>query len=259
MAAGTSAWLLLAGGMGLSACVLVVPAPEGSVTTTCQLTTSEELTSCGPCVVASCQDDLDACCAAGSACEPAIHNLVACLSYEACEPDGSSAEERALRTCAAQACAAECNLDPVPVADAGSDAGAKGAKVCEEVGERCFCEAKADETASGTCKAFNLQDDWVCCASPGYPRVGTTCACTPVQCVDHEDGTCECGAYEVHGEGSEYGSSCVTTSGTCCKTDGRCDCDDSRDRCPSSTTEVRTCGVFDLTCTDSTEVSACAP
>ncbi len=108
MAVGTSLWVVGCGA-ALSACVLIVPAPAGTLTTTCSLTEGES-TPCGLCVGASCQDALDECCQAGSSCEPAIANLVSCKSYETCGPSGTSLEERALRTCAARACADECTL-----------------------------------------------------------------------------------------------------------------------------------------------------
>jgi hypothetical protein len=259
MAAATNAWLALCG-VALSACVLVVPAPADDAKKTCSLTASERLTVCGPCVEEACQDALDDCCKAGSACEPAIANLVKCAIYETCEASGTSSEERDLRACAARSCLEECNLQEIDdVDDAGNPIADAGAKVCSESGETCSCEVKANAAASGVCKPFTLKNEWVCCKGDGYPTVGTTCACTPVQCTKF-DGGCRCSAVVEHQDGSDYADSCYSSAGTCCQGDTTgCECDDSRDRCPSNTSEVVDCFASELSCSHSTKVDACTP
>lgn len=235
-----------------SSCVLVVPAPNESPSAVCRLTETESAGECGACVEAACQPELDACCTAGSACEPAIAQLVSCKPYESCDAEGTSLQERKLRTCAARVCAAKCWLTP----NEDDAAAATGGPVCAQNDDQCSCEVHAGVAASGACKPSSASNVWVCCSSPGYPVDATKCACTPVQCVVSET-TCSCSGDTRHRDGDQYVNACSSSSGTCCMRDSSCNCDDERARCPADSVETARCVASSLRCTDSVRVSAC--
>ena len=242
----------------VAACVLVVPTPRDDLSGTCQLTADERDTTCGACLETSCQAELDACCGAGEACEPVIAELVECDTYlHECPARGESRSERELRRCVATLCESQCNLDPADVeglVDGGTDAAA-AAKVCDSA-ERCECKVVQNATARGTC-APGTRGEWLCCASPTYPAVGTGCVCAPVECRQ-SGSTCRCEAYAEHSLTQETTSTCsLEEEGTCCLGDFTCDCVEWRSECPAGSAPVSSCTVDDLRCRDSVAIPSC--
>jgi len=245
MANGTKHALALAMALPLAACVLVVPAPNDDLGSTCSLTAKESDTTCGRCVETSCQEPLDDCCRAGDACEPILHDLVTCAVYETCAAPGRGRVELELRACVARACTSSCNVDQYAVDVEDGPSTADG-RVCRESGAGCVCQVDANADSSGPRCPTAVPDAWLCCASADYPDPGESCACTPLECKD-QDGYCACTVADASSLGTTT-SSCTAPSGTCCESDSLCSCDDSRDECPSGSTLVTVCSTSRFAC-----------
>jgi len=247
---------LLTFSAGLVACVLFVPGRDDTAGATCGLTSDERGTSCGTCVEKSCRAVLDACCAAGKGCESSIPAVVLCKSDESsCAAAGTSEAELSLRACVKSACADDCG-DGLPKE---KDAAPEANLVCGTRQDACSCTAQNDAGAEGSrCDTSSSGVSKQCCADDGYPGLGKSCGCFPVQCIASAN---ECTCTMRFATDSSARTTCPSSSfRTCCASATSCKCFyTSGATCESDAREVSSCSASDVGCfPDTKKVTFCS-
>lgn len=248
--ASVTSRLVLAGALlsSVGACILVIPTPPEQYGGTCKLTEDEREARCGACLETQCQDQLDACCAENESCEPAIHDIATCETYDiGCDAPGSSSAEKALRRCGGNRCAEACSrledeLAEEDEADASSTP--RPGRVCESSGGACGCKMQDGASSSGSCDGSGLAVR--CCAEAAYPDVGTQCACYPIVCETYGS-SCQCRESRDKPSTADWGLSCSASGdGVCCSNGVECECFDFETSCASGFREVSRCSASDL-------------
>jgi hypothetical protein len=206
---------------GPIACIALVDDPA-KIGTTCGIEAASG--TCGSCLRARCQPQLDACCG-DETCRPVLDEVDACTtkaSADACSNvrkggDQATAAGR-LRRCIDVSCGASCDSNPLKTACTISrfDGG---------------CSCTLDAPPNGThCSEFENRLR-VCCAEAGWPASGRKCSCFTWGCRKTGAG-CECAEDRNEGEPT-------CTGKHCCATGSRCKCSDAP--CQAGEREVGTC------------------
>ena len=193
-----------------TSCVLFVqPDTYGA---NCQIASEE--TSCGSCLVTSCQAEINACCKDSTCAAP--NTLDACARGDAggCDAlralaSSANASERAVGTCAMQ-CAAVCR----------SFSGTS-LTTCQEPsfgrGVTCTCSPAMAGTGNDFDCSPSSYAGTVCCAPTSWPDEGLECSCRPLGCTEEADG-CFCQLVDT----PPSSQSCAAAN--CCAIDDQCTC-----------------------------------
>jgi hypothetical protein len=224
---------------GVASCILFVSPPEGGSRCTFQ----GEETACGACLVASCQDAINAACFDDSILSP----------MEECASDGDQACElipaSEVATCLANKCGALC-YEMIGQSETHCTDSA------EAPGAACSCRFETPTTTLDCSTA--TYPGTKCCAPAGWPAPGLECTCNPIACSPRSTGD-GCGCTLTTGVRAAaartcsginccaLGNSCVCSSAPCEGLDTRqvCDCDVGAVGCPPGTMALPSCSVRD--------------
>jgi hypothetical protein len=213
-----------------SGCILLVGG-GGLETTTCQFQGND--TTCGSCIAAHCQTEVNACCL-DSTCDGNLGYLDGCASSGdavscAYLTSGSllvpSAKFGSLSQCVTRECST-CGTGSTSSFDSGLGPPGIG---CTVETDSCFCTNSATASGKGvTCDPTTIENS-VCCASYGWPAsdagagvLQPVCSCTKVGCTVSAD-ICSCSANADATEDGDL-ASCSPSFGPCYVSDGLCSC-----------------------------------
>jgi hypothetical protein len=225
-------------------CVLVVPSGEAG--RSCRFA-GDQTTRCGQCILAHCQDAVNACCDSPS-CAAHLDTLDACGGGGSC--DGLVVAP-AVASCVSTSCSDACGVPDggLKVVDASphtyqSDCSAFGS-------DGCMCNG------AGTPNGFRCDTttvtEAVCCADVNYPLKNNSCTCEVFVC-DPSSGGAFC-------------SPSITDTGThswsgtgCCSSASLCACNAQYPSCGGTDeTPVDTCNAAVARCrVDQRRVDSCS-
>jgi hypothetical protein len=183
-------------------CILVVsPERYGDHCRFAGATTSQ----CGACLAQHCQGEIDSEC-------------------------GDDAALAAVESCAVRHDCGAISAAPLASGAAGSCLAGKCGGVCRTLtgtSQTACSEPSLSEGTACTCTSGSTTNDFVCdaraypsticCAPKGWPAVGLTCTCSPLDCNPTNDG-CACDRLTI----APTGSTC--RGDTCCVDQDRCVC-----------------------------------
>lgn len=238
VAARVAGFVTVSALLAAAGCVLFVPSAD-SLGTDCHL--ADETSACGKCIVASCQDKLNACCAA-DACRPSLSQVDACSNDGQCSLAlAAGGDASGLATCIATSCKGSCQVTNSAPHKSSCNSGYSSGT------PECSCSTGGTPNAVDcTAKSF---PNAVCCADSLYPGQDTYCSCRTVRCGPSSSG-CECSLYSSGADSTCSGSVCCASNDT-----DTCSCDTASD-CNSYETQVTSCGVNQVGCGSSQKLVA---